>query len=176
MNSEFFLKLHRWVHKAAAWNGIPFLLFFIALADFLILLIPSDLFLIAAVLGLQKRMPLFAASMVMGRVVAVVVAFYLALQVPISHLQGMTVKYGFEATWTTCQAFFEKFGPVSVAISGLTPLPMLFPAVMSTVAGAPLWQLVLFTFLGAAVRYALLCVAIVGGKELYLKYFIEKAD
>lgn len=166
------LELNRFtqaVCRAASWPLTPVILFLVTLSDFFIMLIPSDAFLVAALLGNAKKVVLFVSSMVLGRIAAAAGAVLLAQRIPLETLHQFALDYRLSLAWEKSQYFFETFGPLSIGITNLTPLPVLFPTFMSAVSGAPLWQIVLFCLLGAVIRYGILASAVMGGKYLYLK-------
>lgn len=165
-----FQALSRRLHHMAEGPWVPVLLVFIAAMDFIVLLIPSDLFLIAAILGYERRRNVFVGSMLLGRLGSVIAVHTLSQRISIETLQGWVAQFHMENAWEKGQYFFEKFGPLSIGITALSPFPMIFPTFLSGFAGAPVWQTIFFAMAGSLIRYILLCVSLQAGKELYSKY------
>jgi membrane protein YqaA with SNARE-associated domain len=155
----------------AEWPYVPVILFFIAAIDFVLLVIPSDLFLIAAILGFEKRRNTFVGAMILGRIAGVLATVALSDLISVETLHMYAVNYHMQLPYEKGQFFFEKFGPLSIGITAVTPFPMMVPAFLSRVAGAPIWEIVFFTLIGSVVRYVILVVSLQACKELYVKYF-----
>jgi membrane protein YqaA with SNARE-associated domain len=163
---SFFQRLSGTLHRFADKPWVPFALGFISLLDFFTLVIPSDAFFLAALLGDFKKWKRFAAGMIGGRLLAVGFVFFASRHLPLDWVHAQASTYGLSSAWDQCERFFESFGPMSLGVTALTPLPMFFVTLMSAVSGAVLWEIESFAFGGLLVRYLVLTAVVAGGQKI----------
>lgn len=158
-------KLIQWLRTAADhWAVLPLLLV-VSIADFFVLVIPSDLFFVASLVGNPKKYVRFSAAMLSGRMLGVALIYLGVVQIPLDKIHDQALSLGLGSAWDRCQVFFDLFGALSLGVTALTPLPMLFVTVMSAVAGVELWELELFAGGGLVMRYTILSFLIISGRR-----------
>ena len=158
------------VRLTATWRYTPIVLLGVSLLDFFVLWVPSDAFLIAALLGNPHRVRVFVLSMVLGRMVGTSVAYWAAADTSLEKITSWAMMYHLESAWEKSQFFFENFGPLSLGLTALTPFPMLFVVLLSAASGASIFPLVAFATLGSGLRYTLISIGVLGG----IKWFSKK--
>lgn len=159
-------RIIKFIHNTAAWPLLPLVLGGLSLLDFFILLLPSDAFLIAAVLGNPTRTMVFCVSMIGGKMAGVGMVHWIAMYLPMDTFYDWVALYHMESVFEKCRHYFEAFGPLSLGVTALTPFPLQFVSVLSSASGAALWKMMVWLILGQALRYLILCGGILGGKKI----------
>ena len=159
-------KALRWLREASNhWAVIPALVF-VSLADFFVIVIPAELFFVAALIGNRAKVIRYSTAMIAGRNIAIALVYAGIVQMPVGLVHDYARQWGLELAWNRCQIFFDMFGALSLAITALTPFPMLFVTAMSAVASVELWQLEVYATAGLAIRYGVLSSLIVAGHRM----------
>ena len=154
------------MQRSASWRFAPLLLLGISILDFFVLWIPSDAFLIAALLGNRLRARVFIPAMVLGRMIGTLVAYLIAANAPLEKITAWAMLYHLGGAWEKCQYFFETFGALSLGITALTPFPMLFVVLLSVASRANLFMLLLSALTGSSLRYVLITLGVFGSLKL----------
>lgn len=143
----------------AIWSGI----------DYFVLFIPSEPAFAAALIGRPKRVVWFSLAMCVGRFVGI--ALIHGGFVDFSRESGIALatQWGVVNAWERSERFFNSYGALSLAITAVSPFPMIFPTILGIVAKVPLWQLEISAALGLTVRYFFLSHLILKGHRLVMK-------
>lgn len=169
-----FEKLRTWIHTTAQRRGMPWIMAAVGFIDYLIMILPSDACLLAGIYGAKKRTKIFILSLILGRVAAAVLLIYLANSLSMEWFHLKAVHFGMEDAWLKSREFFEAWGPLSVGVVSLTPLPIQFVTIMSSLSKASSIEIVLYLILGSAIRYTILALGLAGGTKLWER--LQKPD
>ncbi len=166
---SFYERLNEKLRVAAShWMVFP-VLTAISLVDYFVLVIPSEPFFAAALIGKPGRAVWFSVAMILGRLIGIALVFSGGVHFPIEAVEASAAGWGLISTWERSQHFFSVFGALSLGLNALTPFPMLFVTVLGTVAGVSLWQLELFATVGLSARYWILSLLILAGHRWVIK-------
>lgn len=166
---EFFNRSYLWLTRSANhWFAWPFL-FLISLLDVFILIIPSEPFFAAAVVGSPKKYIRFSLAMILGRLAAILVIYAGAISFNLETLHHNAIEWGFQNAWDRCEHFFGTYGALSLGVIAVSPFPMLFVIVMASVAGESLIAMQGYAAIGLVIRYSILSYIVLMGRRLLLK-------
>jgi len=166
MNRAQINKIKGKLERFGKSRWINLILLSVSCIDFFALFIPSDAFLVAAILIRPQHVIRFTSLMILGRLTAIVLAYQLVAFVTVAQLQTWAGSLGLESAWNQTHSFFQQFGALSTGITAVTPFPMLFPTFLSFASGSSLISVLLWSLLGVGIRYAILAFAVLTANKL----------
>jgi membrane protein YqaA with SNARE-associated domain len=159
--------LIKWFRRAALWPALPWMLMVVVIIDFFVMFLPGDACLAVAILGNPRRTRRFWSAMVVGRMLAVALAFWGSRYISLPEIQQYAAQLGMTGPWARCESFFQSYGAGSVALVALSPLPMLFVTLLAAMAGTSLTWLLISAGAGTAVRYLIIAALVLAGMKMW---------
>lgn len=160
------------LHKyAQRWWYLPLMAVFVFMTLFVAVL-PSELFVVKAVLLRPKRWTLTVVLMAVSSGLA---AFVFALLVKTYGEPVLTSLLGDSVftsqAWFHAKSFFERLGGFAVLFSALSPIPMQFGIALAALGDHSPLYIGCLAFLGRVLKYLFFSYLALKTPHLYRKYF-----
>lgn len=169
---QFFQYLHQFAHRI--WY-LP-LISFLAALDLFIFLVPTDTFLITAVMVRPREKwkiaTYFTSASAIGAVIMAWASEYMGewLRVRINDL-GFTTEL-----WTRLEVFIQNWGGIALAAHAAGPFPLQPGVILAAAGGMNLFLLFFAVWVGRALKYFFFAWAAAYAPEILEKYFFIRVN
>lgn len=142
-------RLYGWTMAKAAAPNARVMLFIISFAESSFFPIPPDVMLVPMCLADRSRAFLLAAWCTLGSVIGGIFGYLIGALLYESVGQWLISAYGYGESMDAFRALYAEYGPWTLLVGGLTPVPYKLITIASGIAG---YDFVLFVLLSALTR------------------------